>query len=214
MATACVCDPVLAEIIFLLQQTYNTPTIILYGSRARGNQTESSDYDLACFGKNSNTVRHAEIRNGAYIDAFVYPQEKLENPDKSLLHIRHGVVITQESTLGDKCLEKIDFIYRQGPEPLPQCEIEVKRVWIDKMLDRITTLDIEGQYRRVWLLFAMLEIYFALRNLWYLGPKESFAWLKENDRNVHQAFESALAQDHDLERIKSLAVLVKENQRN
>lgn len=204
-------DPVLAEIVVLLQETYNTPTVILYGSRARGNQTANSDYDIACFGIDCKPVRHAQIWNGAYIDAWIYPQEKLVNPDKSLLHIRHGVVITQESTLGDKCLEKVDLLYRQGPERLPQWEIEVKRVWIDKMLDRITILDTEGQYRRVWLLFEMLEIYFALRNLWYLGPKESFAWLKDNDRNVYQAFDSALASDHDLERIKRVAFLVKDN---
>ncbi len=204
-------DPVLAEIVVLLQETYNTPTVILYGSRARGNQTATSDYDIACFGIDCKPVRHAQIHNGAYIDAWIYPQEKLENPDKSLLHIRDGVVITQESTLGDKCLEKINLLYRQGPEPLPQWEIEVKRVWIDKMLDRITNLDTEGQYRRVWLLFELLENYFALRNLWYLGPKESFAWLKDNDLNVYQAFDDALASDYDLERIKRLAFLVKDN---
>ncbi|MBX9769895.1 MAG: nucleotidyltransferase domain-containing protein [Candidatus Obscuribacterales bacterium] len=204
-------DPVLAEIVVLLQETYNASTVILYGSRARGDQTASSDYDIACFGVGRKPVRHAQIHNGAYIDAWIYPQEKLENPDKSLLHIRSGIVIAQESTLGDKCLEKIDTLFRQGPEPLHQWEIEVKCVWIDKMLERITVSDTEGQYRRVWLLFELLENYFALRNLWYLGPKESFAWLKDNDRNVHQAFDDTLTSDYDIERIKRLAFLVKDN---
>ena len=38
--------------------------------------------------------------------------------------------------------------------------------------------DLEGNFRRVWLLYALLEDYFALRGMWYEGPKAALKWLR------------------------------------
>ena len=60
------------------------------------------------------------------------------------------------------------------------------------MLGRIKKGDVEGNYRRHWLLYQLLDDYFYLRRLWYLGPKESFTWLKTNDPPAYDAFVTAL----------------------
>ena len=52
--------------------------------------------------------------------------------------------------------------------------------------------DIEGDFRRVWLLTALLEDYFVLRGMWYQGPKKSFQWLQASDIPTYQAFAEAL----------------------
>jgi hypothetical protein len=55
-----------------------------------------------------------------------------------------------------------------------------------------------------WLLHDLLECYFKLRDHWYLGPKESFQWLKANDINTFFAFEKALKPGTSLQSISDL----------
>jgi hypothetical protein len=52
--------------------------------------------------------------------------------------------------------------------------------------------DIEGNYRRAWLLTALLEDYFCVRGMWYEGPKKAIHWLRAYDFATLQALEKAL----------------------
>lgn len=66
-----------------------------------------------------------------------------------------------------------------------------------------------GNFRRHWLLHDLLECYFKLRDSWYLGPKESFNWLKNNDTQTYAAFNDALKPNADLNQIEQLIKLVR-----
>jgi hypothetical protein len=73
---------------------------------------------------------------------------------------------------------------------------QVTLLWSNKMLDRFRGQpDLEAQYRRMQLLQQSLEDYFALREVWFRGPKEGFAWLLQHDAATLHLFESA-AQPH------------------
>ena len=72
------------------------------------------------------------------------------------------------------------------------------------MLDRLRAGDAEGNYRRVWLLTALLEDYFVFRNRWYEGPKAAFNWLRRHRPDVCAKFASALEPDADLSAIRDL----------
>ena len=65
--------------------------------------------------------------------------------------------------------------------------------WLDKMLARAEKGDPEGDFRRHWLLTALLEDYFAFRGRWYLGPKSSLAFLQNEQPDHYAAFCRALA---------------------
>jgi hypothetical protein len=99
-------------------------------------------------------------------------------------------------------------MFAAGPEKLPDDEIAALKVWAWKMLDRAAASDIEGDYRRTWLLMALLEDYFAIRHRWYLGPKRSFQWLAANEPQAHAAFREALRPEADLEAIRRLVEVV------
>ena len=64
--------------------------------------------------------------------------------------------------------------------------------------------DVEGNYRRVWLLYALLEDYFLLRGLWYEGPQLGLAWLRTHDPPTFAAYGEALLPGAGLEAIESL----------
>jgi hypothetical protein len=81
---------------------------------------------------------------------------------------------------------------REVPKPLSSDEIAVRKIWARKMFDRLRIGDVEGNYRRVWLLTALLEDYFAFQNRWYEGPKAALKWLRKHRPVVFAKFESAL----------------------
>lgn len=189
-----------------LRSRHGIHTAILYGSRARGDATATSDYDILGIKKTGKPFRDARFWKGAYLDVFVYPEKKLLKPDSSMLQMHQGKVLFEKNRIGTRFLKKLDRIYQKGPKPLPQDEIQARKAWAFKMLSRAEAGDVEGNFRRIWLLMALLEDYFVCQGKWYLGPKESFKWLKKNRPGIYSLFEAALVPGANL---SQLSVLVK-----
>lgn len=94
------------------------------------------------------------------------------------------------------------------PPQLAEYELEVRRVWYEKMLMRAKISDVDGMYRRVWIVHTLIEDYFAFRHLRYLGPKKSFEYLREYDGNVLKLYESVLNNMGDIEQLEQLIKVV------
>jgi hypothetical protein len=192
-------DPIIKEVC----SKHRPHTLILYGSWARGDATPTSDCDLLAIRKSgTRIIRDARRWRGLYLDVFVYPQAKLV-PEK-LMHVRGGKVLKQRAGIGDRLLARLDSIYRRGPKPLPPDELAARKTWHRKMLERVGAGDVEGNFRRAWLLTALLEDYFAFRNRWYEGPKLSLQWLSANDPDVLLLFQKALEPRNDLAVLRRL----------
>jgi hypothetical protein len=106
--------------------------------------------------------------------------------------------------MGDDLLNLVNKIFSEGPPKTPQWEKREIIIWLPKMLDRSKRNDIEGNFRRHWLLYELLNSYFRLHDLWYFGPKESFSWLKKNDPEIYNYFDCALKCDVDNKTIQNL----------
>lgn len=113
------------------------------------------------------------------------------NDPEQFLHIRNGMLLKDERGLGRKLLEEIEQLYIKGPEPIKNEEIEFLKNWLAKMVKRALRGDSEGNYRLHWLLKDSLEIYFKIRNRWYLGPEKSIQWLQEHDQRAYTLFSNA-----------------------
>lgn len=203
-------DPVLQEALQDLVQKHGCHTVILYGSRSLGDFTEESDYDLIGFRDGGDTIRDARLIQGKFLDAFIYTSEQVGELEADLLRIRDGKVLIEKERFGRDLLSRLRVRFEQGPSPLPESERNTILVWVEKMLGRISKGDLEGNYRRVWLQYDLLQSYFLLRNRWYLGPKEAFQWIKENDPGTYQLFQRSLDPRADLEALKLLAARVVE----
>jgi hypothetical protein len=106
--------------------------------------------------------------------------------------VRGGVVVRDVDGQGAAFVAAMDALFRKGPPKVAQDELLACRVWAQKMLVRVRQGDIEAHFRRAWLLNQLLEDYFRARSTWYLGPKESLAWLRTEDPQAFQAFGDAL----------------------
>lgn len=189
-----------------LAEVHGCHTVILYGSRARGDATAASDFDLVCIREQGPKVRDARWSDGAYIDAFVYSESDFATLGPDMLRILGGKVLFEREGFGTALLERVRAIWERGPDALPADQHTMLITWSAKMLDRISgPATAESSYRRVWLLYQALEDYFSLRQIWYRGPKEAFAWLAERDPGVFALFETALRPEASLEQIAALA---------
>lgn len=72
------------------------------------------------------------------------------------------------------------------------------------MLERATKGDVEGNFRLHWLLFVLLEDYFAVRRNWYLGPKQSFRSLRETAEEHFSVFDVALKPGASLDAVREV----------
>lgn len=180
------------RIALTVMNDHGCHTMILYGSRARGDATPQSDIDLLCVREDGPAARDARVVEGVYVDAFVYPEAKLQTLEPSFLRVLGGVVLRERDGFGAAFLTRLRELHDRGPAPLPDDERQALMVWSQKMLDRFRgQRGIEASYRRMSLLTQALDDYFVLRNTWFRGPKEAFAWLLQHDNPAYAVFERA-----------------------
>ena len=201
-------DPIVSYCVNELLTKHGCHTILLYGSRARGDFNAQSDYDLLGIRQDGPTFRDARLVDGTYLDLFIFPESKILNPDESLLYLQDSRVLIEKNEIGSNFISKLAQLAQLPPMALAENELAARRVWAHKMLDRTLSPDIEGNYRRTWLQMSLLEDYFLLRRLRFQGSKKSFRWLKENDPSAYLAFENVLRSPTDHEFLTVLVGLV------
>jgi len=198
-----------ASLIEELRRAHGVHTIILYGSRSRGEATPESDIDVACYADVADSTRDARLWNEMYLDAFVYPTARLTAaPDGKALKLSGGQALLDERGLAQPYLVRIAALEEQGPPALSEAESRMRRVWIQKMLARIRRDDVEAHHRHHWLLYQLLEEYFALRGQWYRGPKRALADLLSYSPDTFVAFERAFKPGAPLADTEALVEIV------
>ncbi len=187
-------DPnAIAATALAIADEHGCHTVVLYGSRARGDIDEGSDVDLLFIRDDGPSLRDSRVIDGVFFDVFVYPRAAVATVDVPLLRILGGLVLRERDDDGTALLARVRDRFDKGPDPLPADDRTARIVWAHKMLGRIQSSDgVEAGYRRMELAVQALEDYFVLRTLWYRGPKVAFPWLLTHDDAAHQAFEAAM----------------------
>ncbi|TDP01834.1 nucleotidyltransferase domain-containing protein [Marinomonas balearica] len=182
--------------------------IVLYGSVVRGDFTEDSDIDVACFCRSPEVSKDVRTFEGRKLDCWIYSLEDAIPNKNEFLRFVGGEVFLDSKGNGKKFIEDVTAIFNQGPEPLKPDEVSHLVEWSNNMLIRAGGNSTEARYRRTWLSVELLEIYFSLRNLWYIGSKQSFAWLEEYDPATYLLFDKVLSDPTDLAVLNDLVSAV------
>lgn len=191
-----------------LIRKYQPHTVIAYGSRAWNQATESSDIDIACYCDINDETKDARLFHGVYLDAWIFPTHAMNEIAEEDLRFEDGCVLLDERGLGESFMQRVKEKLHRGPKQPSQSDKQHTTEWVHKMLLRAGNSDLDGQYRKVWLQFQLLEIYFQLRGKWFLGHKKSFEYLRKNDLEVFTLFEQVYADTTDVEKLHKLADLV------
>jgi len=184
-------------------------TFILYGSRVNNTFNIDSDIDILCIKDKGESYQYSKVINGYFVDAWVNNIYDLSNtPD--FLKILGGKVLIEKNNIGTKILEDVKSMYQNTSTGFSDLEINNLKLWSDKMLNRAKKLDPEGNFRKIWLANDLLELYFNVRNIWYLGSKKSFIWFKNNDLESYHLFDN-LYKNPTLENLELVKNKVFEN---
>lgn len=196
-------DP-LAEIRRVLVDRYGCHTVLLYGSRARGEAVPGSDWDVLGVRQTGETVREVREIGDAWLDAFIHSESHFDKLDEGCLRLLDARVLEDTRGYAARLLARVADYERQGPRPLPPDEEATLRAWFPKMLQRIARGDVEARYRRAWLLVDALEAWFRLRRRFYRGPKQSLSYLQAHDPDAYAIFDRALSPDATQEDLAAL----------
>ncbi len=202
-------DPILKSIVHELRSKYKCHTVVLYGSRARGLTTPTSDYDVFGVCRRGKKTRVAKKQLGFYWDVFVYPEKDLRKlPAQTVVAWRNAKILYTANDYAQKLMGRIKIFLKKPFRPEPQYEIDSLKVWAEKEFERCLTDDIQGHFRRSEFLAALVEHYFIVRKKKYWGPKSSFAWLKTHDKKTYLLINQALKNPTNLKKLKSAATQV------
>jgi len=206
-------DDILSAIIEELQTIHHCHTIILYGSRARGDCKSSSDYDVAGIRSQGDKewIARLDEKHQVFFDIFIYPEKELEQPNESHLQMVDGIILIEKDNFGKQLLESLKSIAGQALA-ISDEEIASRKIWYKKMLARAAVSDLEGRYRHIWSLFTLLEDYFSFKKLRYQGPKKGFQYLAKHDQEILNLFEKALANTNDIKLLKQLIEKISDGQ--
>jgi predicted nucleotidyltransferase len=188
-----------------LKSIYHCHTVILYGSRARGDYTATSDYDVAGISSSGEKKRIARFdeKHNVYHDIFIYPENDFSSLKEEHLTMADGVVIIDHNDFGKNLILKLRQMFEES-ESISKDEIQIRKVWYRKMLSRASVDDLEGRYRHIWAIFTIIEDYFAFKGLRYQGPKKAFQYLEANDPEALLLFKDALYDTNDLKALNKL----------
>ena len=201
-------DSTLDKLVRELREKHACHTVVLYGSRARGDFTSASDYDVLGIRDGGEVLRDARPWEGSYLDAFIYPAHLLAEPPEQLLDLRQGRILLERGSVARDLLAKLRERFAKGPTLLRADEFEAIRVWHDKAIERIRLGGLQGDFRRLELVARLLEDYFLMRGEWYLGPKASFQHLEKNDPGLLALFRASLASGASIAEIEALKTKV------
>ena len=200
-------EQILSSLCKYLRSGFGCHTAILYGSCARGEWGSESDIDVVAFRDGGSDLGHVAHRwEGRFLDLFLYCA--VPEPSTDVIRLQDGRVLFEQGTLGTALLSGVHDLIAAGPRRLGPREIRSRRLWAEKMLARAQQGGAGGDYRRHWLLTALLEDYFELRGEWYLGPNRSFDLLRRERPTDYGVLSSAFHPSAALADIHAAVVMV------
>ena len=168
------------RIIQYLKDAYRPRAILLYGSYARGDADETSDFDCMVIADAKDRAHDDAVIDGVRLDCFIFTAQEAAEGDPDALLNAHDAELALDDGVGAALQARVRRYIRDHERMDP----EEKRFivsWIQKTLRRVQKGDDEGCFRAVALLSESLEDYFRLRDRFYFGSKRGMAALREGD---------------------------------
>ena len=151
-----------------LVNTYHPRSLLVYGSFARGDWDEYSDFDCMII-VDEKSVKHDDtVIEGVQLDCFVFTAEETAEEDPELFLPAYDAEILLDDGIGEQLQERVRRYVREH-KTIDADEKAFIISWIRKTMKRMQKDDDEGNYRAIAFLWESLTDYCLLRDLSYFG---------------------------------------------
>lgn len=174
-----------------LVNTYHPRSLLVYGSFARGDWDEYSDFDCMII-VDEKSVKHDDtVIEGVQLDCFVFTAEETAEEDPELFLPAYDAEILFDDGIGEQLQERVRRYVREQ-KTIDADEKAFIVSWIRKTMKRMQKDDDEGNYRAIAFLWESLTDYCLLRDLFYFGSKTTIQYLLTNDMEGYKLFHKAI----------------------
>jgi hypothetical protein len=182
----------LGRVVGELTRVHGCHTVILFGSRARGDGDAGSDVDLFCVGEDVVDGPLPRTIDGFDFDIWRADERSVEADLDEYLKIEDGMPLVQRARYGDALLGRIKQRVSAGPPSLSANERAQRLGWLSRMTARSDRDDDEARYRLIWLISELPRIRLELADRYWLGAKRSLVLLADLDPDFLALYRSAL----------------------
>jgi hypothetical protein len=181
------------ELVAEVCRRHGTHTVVLYGSRARGDATATSDVDMIAVRATGGPHRDVTTWRGLSLDVHVHDEAGLaallEQRTPDLVHAR---VLAQREGFGDALVARVRERLAVPPAPLSDDDWRALWAWSAKMRARVRHPDAAlAAFHRATLLVEALASWAQVRRRWFFGGKAALGELLRTDPALHAAWVAA-----------------------
>ena len=184
----------LDELVRDLRRRHGAHTVVLYGSRARGDAGPTSDVDVIVVRTEGGSDRDCRRWRGFDLDVHVRDEQDLAT--KLVDHaagLAHARVLAQDAGSGDRLVARARYLLNQPPPPPDRGYIESLWAWGDKMRARIRATDPTlAAFQRANVIVQALPAWAEVHHRWYFGTKETLTTIAREAPALHAAFVAAI----------------------
>ena len=194
-------DPAIpwGELVAEILRRHGAHTVILYGSRARGDDTATSDVDMIAVRATGGPHRDVAAWRGLSLDVHVHDEAGLaaliEQRTPDLVHAR---VLAQREGYGDAVVARVRERLAIPPVPLSDDDWRALWAWATKMRARVRHPDATlAAFHRATLLVEALPSWAQVRRRWFFGGKAALGEFSRTDPALHAAWVAAASPTAD-----------------
>jgi hypothetical protein len=191
----------LEKITHYLCLKFQPKAILLHGSRARRDAFEKSDYDIALISENPEKIT-PEVYEGKNLDLFGIPfnQEVLLAGDVPLWPC---IILHDDGDgLGKKIADNTEVIYLKGPHPLSEREVENRRQFSKRLIDRLQGRQSDEMVRQYYLssfYTRVVRYWCELNQVWPQSAHRTLPYISEKDPIFYQLLKDLWTEkEHDI----------------
>lgn len=191
--------------------------ILIFGSYARGEQRKNSDVDVLVLVK-EGVWRDVETRDGQAFEMVYSSPDKARqfyeaNPNDAVQQWTDGKIVYDPKGEMEKMKEFVSAIKEKGK---PQMDTKKRRHLQFDAEDKVRAVEAMQQkdvatanLQLSRLGNEVLELYFDLRQLWTPAPKQQLGYLRENDKETAQLFDTYFKEERLGNRLVAIQKIIK-----
>jgi len=178
------------RLIEYLEHTYSPRAVLVYGSYARGDNDEYSDFDCMLIADEKIIPHDDSVVDGVRLDCFIFtPDETADGELDAFLTAYDAEIVRDDGTAANLKARVRSYVDGYAAD---EDEKRLVKGWIAKTVERMKKDDEEGAYRGILLLSESLSDYCLLRDIFYFGSKQTISRLKNEDAEGYRLFRAAV----------------------